>query len=270
MRLKNKVTLITGSARGIGQATAELFHREGAIVIVSDIRDEEGSALVEKMNTNAKYLHLDVRSEENWQTATEYITNKYGRLDVLVNNAGITGILESTGPWDAENSDLKSWDEVQRVNSTGVMLGCKYAIRLMKEKGGSIVNISSRSGMVGIPGAVAYASSKAAVRNHTKSVALHCAENGYKIRCNSIHPAAILTPMWDAMLGEGEQRKHMIKDIEYGIPMGHFGEPLDVAHGVLYLASDESKYVTGIELTIDGGILAGSEAKPGPGPHGGH
>lgn len=132
----------------------------------------------------------------------------------------------------------------------------------MKEKGGSIVNVSSRSGVVGIPGAVAYAWSKAAVRNHTKSVALHCAENGYKIRFNSVHPATIMTPMWDAMLGEGEQRQQIIEDVEFGIPLGHFGEPIDVVYGILYLASNESKYVTGTELTIDGGILAGSEAKP--------
>jgi 3(or 17)beta-hydroxysteroid dehydrogenase len=251
MRLKDKIALITGSARGIGQATAELFHKEGAIVILSDIRDEEGKSIAKKLKTNAEYLHLDVGDEENWLTVADYITKKYGRFDILINNAGITGFLESTGPWDAENSDLKSWDEVHRVNSTGVMLGCKYAIKLMKEKG-----------VVGIPGAVAYASSKAAVRNHTKSVALHCAEKGYKIRCNSVHPAAIMTPMWDAMLGEGEQRQQIIEVVISGIPMGHFGEPIDVAYGILYLASDESKYVTGIELTIDGGILAGSEAKP--------
>jgi len=262
VRLKNKIALITGSARGIGQATAELFHKEGAFIIVSDIRDEEGNNFVSELKTNVEYLHLDVGNEENWQTAENYIRNKFGRLDILVNNAGITGFLESSGPWDAENADLKSWEEVHRVNATGVMLGCKYAIQLMKDKGGSIVNISSRSGVVGIPGAVAYASSKAAVRNHTKSVALYCAEKGYKIRCNSVHPAAIMTPMWDAMLGEGEQRQQIIEDVEFGIPMGHFGEPIDVAYGILYLASDESKYVTGIELTIDGGILAGSEAKP--------
>ncbi len=262
MRLKGKIALITGSARGIGQATAELFHKEGAIVIISDIRDGEGKNLVDNLETNAEYLHLDVGNEENWLTTAEYIKNKFGRLDILVNNAGITGFLESSGPWDAENSDLKSWEEVHRINSTGVMLGCKYAIRIMKDKGGSIVNISSRSGVVGIPGAVAYASSKAAVRNHTKSVALYCAENGYKIRCNSVHPAAIMTPIWDDMLGEGEQRQQIIEEVEFGIPMGHFGEPIDVAYGILYLASDESKYVTGTELTIDGGILAGSEAKP--------
>jgi 3(or 17)beta-hydroxysteroid dehydrogenase len=262
MRLKDKIALITGSARGIGKSSAELFHKEGAIVIVSDIRDEEGSAVAERLRTNADYLHLDVGSEESWISAAAYITQKYGRLDILVNNAGITGFLETAGALDAENSDLKSWNEVHKVNATGVMLGCKYAIKLMKDKGGSIVNISSRSGIVGIPGAVAYASSKAAVRNHTKSVALFCTEKGYDIRCNSIHPAAIMTPMWDAVLGEGKQRQQAIDDIERGIPMGRFGEPIDVAYGILYLASDESTYVTGIELTIDGGILAGGDAKP--------
>jgi len=261
MRLSNKIALVSGSARGIGQSIVELFHKEGAIVIVSDIRDAEGESIAEKLGENAVYLHLDVGNEADWISASKYITEKYGRLDILVNNAGITGFLESDGPWDAEKSDLGSWEEVHRVNSTGVMLGCKYAIKLMKENGGSIVNISSRSGIVGIPGAVAYAASKAAVRNHSKSVALYCAEKGYKIRCNSVHPAAIMTPMWDAMLGEGDQRQKLIEDVEFGIPLGHFGEPLDVAYGVLYLSSDESKYVTGIELNIDGGILAGSEAK---------
>jgi NAD(P)-dependent dehydrogenase (short-subunit alcohol dehydrogenase family) len=262
MRLKNKIALITGSARGIGQATANLFHKEGATIIVSDIRDDEGQRFSKSLIGRCEYLHLDVKNESEWQIISDYIHNKFGRLDILVNNAGITGFLETKGPFDAENVDMESWEEIHRVNSNGVMLGCKYAIRLMNENGGSIVNISSRSGIVGIPGAVAYASSKAAVRNHTKSVALFCAEKGYNIRCNSIHPAAIMTPMWDAVLGEGEHRKKIIKDIEYGIPMGHFGEPMDVAYGILYLASDESKYVTGIELTIDGGILAGGAAKP--------
>lgn len=262
MRLENKIALITGSARGIGQATTELFHKEGATVIVSDILDNEGKALVQKLGKNAEYLHLDVGNEQDWFTVIDTITKTHGQIDILVNNAGVTGFLESQGPWDAENCDLKTWEEVHRVNSTGVMFGCRSAIKLMKKNGGSIVNISSRSGLVGIPGAVAYASSKAAVRNHTKSVALYCSENGYKIRCNSVHPAAIMTPMWDAMLGEGEERQKIIEDVEFGIPMGHFGEPMDVAYAILYLASDESKYVTGIELTIDGGILAGSEAKP--------
>jgi len=262
MRLQNKVVLITGAARGIGKATAELFHSEGAFVIITDILDDPGVKLSEVLGSNSEYKHLNVKYEEEWASITSWIMEKFGRLDVLVNNAGITGFLESKGPFDAEHCDLESWDEVHRVNSSSVMLGCKYAISMMKEKGGSIVNISSRSGIVGIPAAVAYAASKAAVRNHTKSVALYCADKGYNIRCNSIHPAAIMTPMWDMMLGEGEERAVFIKEIESGIPLGHFGEPLDVAYGALYLASEESKYVTGIELTIDGGILAGSEAKP--------
>ena len=261
MRLKDKIVLVTGSARGIGQRTAELFHQEGSIVLVSDIKDADGMLVASNLGSNSEYIHLDVGSEDDWIAATEYISMKYGRLDALVNNAGITGFLETKGPWDAENIELSTWNEVHKINSTGVMLGCKYGIKLMKENGGSIVNISSRSGIVGIPRAVAYASSKAAVRNHTKSVALYCAEKKYNIRCNSIHPAAIMTPMWETMLGTGAERNEIIKEIEEGIPLGHFGEPLDVAYGALYLVSDESKYLTGIELTIDGGILAGSEAR---------
>lgn len=261
-RLEHKVALITGAARGIGEATAELFHREGARVILTDIRDEAGRALAARLGDPAVYRTLDVRLEAHWRDMAGWIGERFGHLDILVNNAGITGFLETAGPFDAENADLDSWEEVHRVNATGVMLGCRMAIPLMKARGGSIVNMSSRSGVVGIPGAVAYASSKASVRNHTKSVALHCAEKGYRIRCNSIHPAAIMTPMWDAMLGEGMQREKIIRDVERGIPLGHFGEPMDVAWAALYLASDESKYVTGIELTVDGGILAGSEGKP--------
>lgn len=261
-RLENKTVLITGAARGIGRAISELFHSEGATVIITDIRDKEGLIFSKTLIGRNEYLHLDVKNENEWEKATEYILQKYGRLDILINNAGITGFLETKGPFDAEHVDLNSWLEVHKVNSTGVMLGCKYAIKLMKKKGGNIVNISSRSGIVGIPAAVAYASSKASVRNHTKSVALYCAEKKYKIRCNSIHPAAIMTPMWDDMLGEGDLRNQMISSVEKGIPMGSFGEAKDVAFGALYLASDESKYCTGIELTIDGGILAGSEASP--------
>ena len=259
MRLENKIALITGAAQGIGQAIATLFSQEGATVILTDIQDEKGKAVAKELN--AEYVHLDVGKEEDWKTATKYILKIYGKLDVLINNAGITGFMETSGPWDAENADLPTWEEVHRVNSTGTMLGCKYAIKLMRENKGSIVNISSRSGIVGIPNSVAYASSKAAVRNHTKSVALYCAEKGYRIRCNSIHPAAIMTPLWDAMLGKSKQREQFIKNIESGIPLKRFGSTKDVAYGALYLASDESKYVTGIELNIDGGILAGSQAR---------
>ena len=262
-RLNGKIALITGAARGIGQATAELFSAEGALVIISDINDSQGEALAAKIGSNARYIHLDVSQEAEWKQVSELIQAQYGRLDILVNNAGITGFLESSGPHDPEHLDLESWSLVHKTNLDGVALGCKYAIKLMKtSSSASIVNISSRSGIVGIPAAVAYASSKAGVRNHTKSVALYCADQAYPIRCNSIHPGAIYTPMWDAMLGEGEQRAAAIKEISSGVPMGVMGDAMDVAYAALYLASDESKYVTGIELNIDGGILAGSSAAP--------
>jgi len=262
-RLKGKIALVTGAARGIGQAIAEMFVANGAQVILSDINDTDGKQITQEIGVSAEYLHLDVGVEKDWQIAAKKISDKYGSLDILINNAGITGFFESSGPHDPENLDINSWHKVHQTNLDGVALGCKYAISLMKKsKSASIVNISSRSGIVGIPGAAAYASSKAAVRNHTKTVALYCAENGYKIRCNSIHPGAILTPMWDAMLGEGEARVDAIKTVAADVPLQTMGEPDDVAFAAVYLASDESKYITGIELNIDGGILAGSAATP--------
>jgi NAD(P)-dependent dehydrogenase (short-subunit alcohol dehydrogenase family) len=261
-RLKGKIALVTGAARGIGQAIAEMFAQSGAIVIVSDVNDS-GKTVAQNIGSNAEFYHLDVGIESQWQALAQHIKSKYGRLDILVNNAGITGFFETKGPHDPENLDLQSWHKVHQTNLDGVALGCKYAIGLMKKsQAASIVNISSRSGIVGIPAATAYASSKAAVRNHTKSVALYCAEQDYNIRCNSIHPGAILSPMWDAMLGEGEQRKQAIKAVAADVPLKTMGEPNDVAYAALFLASDESKYITGIELNIDGGILAGSSATP--------
>lgn len=210
-RLKNKVALVTGAARGIGQAIAELFAAEGARVIVTDILQAEGQAVADGIGKMAEFMDMDVGQEADWKRVSDYVADHYQGLDILVNNAGITGFLEAPGPFDPEHLDMDSWHNVLQTNLDGVALGCKYGIQLMKIAGtGSIVNISSRSGMVGIPAAAAYAASKAGVRNHTKSVALYCAEQAYPIRCNSIHPGAILTPMWDAMLGEGEQRNAAI------------------------------------------------------------
>lgn len=262
-RLKGKIALVTGAARGIGQAIAAMYAEQQATVILSDINDIDGEKVSSTIDGDSHYLHLDVAKESDWQKAHEVIKQKYGRLDILVNNAGITGFLESAGPHDPENLDLASWHTVHQTNLDGVALGCKYAISLMKKStAASIINISSRSGIVGIPGASAYASSKAAVRNHSKTVALYCAEQGYNIRCNSIHPGAILTPMWDAMLGEGEQREKAIESVAQDVPLKTMGDTNDVAYAAVYLASDESKYITGIELNIDGGILAGSAATP--------
>ena len=197
-----------------------------------------------------------------------------GRLDILVNNAGITGFEamergEAPPAHDPEHAGLEAWHAVLATNLDGVFLGCRAAIRAMRAHppagaGGSIINISSRSGLVGIPGAAAYAASKAAVRNHSKTVALYCAEQGLPIRCNSVHPAAVLTPMWDAMLGEPDdpQRRSREAAAVADTPLRRFGTPQEVAAAVLHLASDESAYTTGAEFVLDGGLLAGSAAAP--------
>jgi 3(or 17)beta-hydroxysteroid dehydrogenase len=191
-RLAGKVALITGTAQGIGKACAELFAKEGAFVFVTDINNDLGQRTALAIGPQARYLHLDVQNESDWDTIMRQIIKDKKHLDMLINNAGITGFQEGFGLQDPENASLDSWRKVHAVNSDGVFLGCQKAIQHMKQRKGSIVNISSRSGMVGIPGAAAYAASKAAVRNHTKSVTLYCCEKGYDIRCNSIHPAAIL------------------------------------------------------------------------------
>jgi len=262
-RLDGKVALITGAAQGIGKEIAQVFAKEGASVILSDIKDDLGAAVAKEIGGNALYLHQDVGQEGDWQKTISHIIDQYGKLDILVNNAGISGFEGELGPQDPENVSLKSWRAVNEVNSEGTFLGCKYAIGAMKNSSGcSIINMSSRSGIVGIPGAAPYAASKASIRNHTKTVALYCCQKGYSIRCNSIHPAAIRTPIWEPMLGTGPEREANMAAISEGIPMKKMGEPEDVAYAALFLASDESKYITGIELTIDGGILAGASATP--------
>ncbi len=183
---------------------------------------------------------------------------------MVVNNAGITGFEDGFVAHDPETAALADWRAVHAVNLDGTFLGCRYAIGAMKAKGeGAIVNISSRSGLVGIPLAAAYASSKAAIRNHTKTVALYCAQKGWRIRCNSIHPAAILTPMWEPMLGQGPDREARMAALVADTPLRRFGRPEEVAAIAMLLASDEAPYVTGSEFNIDGGLLAGSAASPG-------
>jgi NAD(P)-dependent dehydrogenase (short-subunit alcohol dehydrogenase family) len=263
LRLSGKIALVTGAARGIGAAIGEAFVAEGARAWLTDVLDAEGSAVAAKLGSQATYRHLDVREEREWTMVMDEILAVDGRLDVLVNNAGITGFERGAEPHDPENASLDSWRAVHRTNLDGVFLGCKHAVRAMRARGaGSIVNISSRSGQVGIPGAAAYASSKAAVRNHTKTVALYCAEQGLQIRCNAILPAAVLTPMWEPMLGDGLERERNMADIVADTPLRRFADPCEVAALAVLLASDEATYMTGSELTIDGGLLAGSAARP--------
>ena len=259
-KMQGKIALITGASRGIGESIARRFIAEGAIVYLTDIDDELGSRVAEELGSNAIYLRLDVREESNWATAMAKVASKHNALHVVVNNAGITGFERGATAHDPENAALTDWHDVHRTNLDGVFLGCKHAIRTMRATAsrGSIINISSRSGLVGIPAAAAYASSKAAVRNHTKSVALYCAQQGLNIRCNSIHPAAILTPMWEPMLGTGDDREARMSAFVQDCPMRRFGAPEEVAAVALLLAGDDACYMNGSELNIDGGLLAGA------------
>lgn len=262
-RLESKVALITGAARGIGEAIARALVAEGARVLVTDIRDDAGAEVAASLGNAAEYRRLDVREEADWIDATDAAVERWGRLDVVVNNAGITGFEEGPGTHDPEHASLEDWRAVHRTNLDGVFLGCKHAIRVMRVNvAGAIVNISSRSGLVGIPAAAAYASSKAAVRNHTKTVALYCAGQGLNIRCNSVHPAAVLTPIWEPMLGDGPDREERMRALTADTPLKRFGTPEEVAAVVVLLSSDEAAYMTGSEINIDGGLLAGSAATP--------
>lgn len=256
--LKGKTCVVTGGAQGIGRAIAERFHAEGGIVILTDIAVETGRTTAAEIG--CRFEPLDVREEADWAA----LAARVPVADVVVNNAGVTGFEAGPVAHDPEHASLADWRAVHRVNLDGTFLGCRYAIGAMKGCGaGSIINISSRSGMVGIPLAAAYASSKAAIRNHSKSVALYCAQQGWRIRCNSIHPAAILTPMWEPMLGNGPEREARMQALVADTPLKRFGTAEEVAAIALMLAGDEAGYITGAEFTVDGGLLAGSAASPG-------
>ena len=246
-RLEGNVALISGAARGQGEAEARLFANEGAKVVFGDILDMEGEKVEAEINETggeAKYIHLDVSNESEWETAVKESVNSYGKLDILVNNAGI-----SIGK-NVEETTLEEWDLVQAVNSKGVFLGTKAAIPAMRESGGgSIVNISSIAGLVGIASAP-YVASKGAVRLLTKSTAVQYGPEN--IRCNSVHPGFIETEMIRGILSDSEERAKRLAIT----PLGIFASAHDIALAVLFLASDESRYMTGSELVIDGGITA--------------
>jgi 3(or 17)beta-hydroxysteroid dehydrogenase len=252
MRLQNKVALVTGAGNGIGAATATRFAEEGALVIVTDINGESAESVAAQINGNggrAEARTQDVTDEALWNTLVSDIAATHGGLDVLVNNAGIAI------PGNAEDTSLEDWRKTQAINGESVFMGTRAAVAVMKARGGSIINISSIEGIVGEPNATAYNYSKGGVRIFTKSAALHCAAEGYPIRINSVHPGFILTAMVEngiAALPE-EQSQVMYERLMREIPLGAMGEPLDIANGCLFLASQESKYMTGSELIIDGG-----------------
>ena len=250
-RLEWKTALVTGAASGIGLQTSIRLAEEGARVMMTDINLEEGLQQAEKLGANAAFLKLDITEEEEWISVLDETVKLFGRLDILVNSAGMVLIA------DVEQITLEDWRKVHAVNLDGTFLGCKHGVRVMKEFGaGSIINLSSVSGMIGGFNLAAYNSSKGAVRMLTKSVALHCARAGYGIRCNSIHPTFIETPMLESMIRDSRDPEKARQTLVRQVPLRRIGKPDDVANMIVYLASDESTFVTGTEMVIDGGVIA--------------
>jgi 3(or 17)beta-hydroxysteroid dehydrogenase len=248
-RVAGKVVLVTGAGSGIGRATATLLAAEGATVIVTDINRAGGLATVQQIGGNARFEEQDTSREADWKRIIDDILAREGRLDGLVNNAGILGPYPAT----FETETLEQWRRTLAVNVEGVFLGCKHGVPAIRQSGGgSIVNLSSLAAFLGTPNLSAYGASKGAVRQFTKTVAIDCARKGYKVRCNSVHPGVILTPMGEGILSSATARERTRKSI----PIGDFGAPEDIAYGILYLISDESRFVTGAELVIDGGMNA--------------
>ena len=250
-RLEGKTALVTGAASGIGLQTSIRLAEEGARVMMTDINLEKVRQQAEKIDANATFLKLDITEEEEWISVLDETVKRFDRLDILVNSAGMVLIA------DVEQITLEDWRKVHAVNLDGTFLGCKHGVRVMKEFGaGSIINLSSVSGIIGGFNLAAYNSSKGAVRMLTKSVALHCARAGYGIRCNSIHPTFIETPMLESMILDSPDPEKARQTLVRQVPLRRIGKPEDVANMIVYLASDESTFVTGTEMVIDGGVIA--------------
>ncbi len=254
-RLDGKIALITGAASGFGAATGKVFAREGAKVVLTDKNEGGVQAVAREIGNAATALAHDVRLEDDWKRVVDETLSMHGRLDILMNNAGVMG---TGAAQDIEHMSLDEWKFVNEVNSDGVFLGCRAVIQAMKESGGgSIVNISSTAGFRATPGIAAYGASKGAVRQLTKSVAAYCGRQGYNIRCNSIHPGMVRTPLGEAVLSYYGELEETAKKRTTTVPLGRLGEVEDVANAALFLASDESRYINSAELVIDGGMLGG-------------
>jgi len=251
-RVDGKMAMVTGAASGLGAATAHLLAAEGAAVVAADINLPGAEAVAGAINADrpgrACAVELDVTSETGWQRALDAAVAFLGGLNILVNNAGIGG----SAPVEEETFD--NWKKIQSVDLDSVFLGCKYALGHMKaHQPGSIVNISSIAGLIAGHNMGAYNAAKAGVWLFSKSVALHCAKRGYDIRSNSVHPTFIRTPILEDLLARADDAE---TKLARQVPLGRIGEPQDVAYAVLYLASDESRFVTGSEIKVDGGISA--------------
>ncbi|MDF1760127.1 MAG: SDR family oxidoreductase [Coxiellaceae bacterium] len=258
----NKTCLITGGTQSIGKATASMLHSLGSNVIITGRKSQQqGESIANDIGSNCQYITLDVTNTNHWQSLADTLNQSKRRLDIVVNNAGIE-YANNADPaqQNPEVCSLDDWQAVFATNVDGLLLGCQFAIKQLKPHGGAIVNIGSRSGLVGIPASAAYAASKAAVTNLTKSVALHCVNNHYNIRCNIIHPAAIDTHMWDKELGCDDLRDKRKADFAKNIPMGRMGTSDEIAQAVIFFASDNASFITGTELIVDGGIMAGTAA----------
>ncbi len=243
-RLDKKVAIITGGVKGFGLAMAKLFVKEGAKVVITDVDDKHADeAIAEIGQADATFIKQDVSQEAGWEPVFKHAVEKFGTVNVLVNNAGILSFN------DAETIDLETWHKILSIDLDGVMLGTKYAIKYMKENGGSIVNMSSIAGLIGISNLYAYNAAKGGVRMITKSAALYCAEKHYAIRVNSVHPGYAHTPMVDAY-------PELRQQLESLHPMQRLGTAEEIANAALYLASDESSFSTGSELVVDGGYTA--------------
>ena len=252
-RVSGKIALVTGSGMGLGRATSLLLAKEGATLFCTDISPEHGEETVQMIRDaggTADFMRHDVSSVADWEAVAAAVEKRHGHLEVLVNNAGIAIAA------NIETTTMEQWHKTMAINSDGVFLGCKHAVALMKKnKKGSIINLSSIDGIIGEAELAAYCASKGAVRTLTKSVAVHCGEQGYGIRCNSIHPGYIWTPQTENYLRDlGKLESEKAKALSRH-PIGYLGEPNDIAYMVLYLASDESKFVTGSEMIVDGGYL---------------
>jgi 3(or 17)beta-hydroxysteroid dehydrogenase len=250
-RVRGKVALVTGGASGIGLATANLLLDEGAKVVLTDRGESLSNSAAADLAQRASLRALDVTREEEWIAVADGVASEFGTIDILVNNAGVA-LLK-----DIEATTLAEWRDLMAVNLDGAFLGCKHAVRIMKDRrGGSIVNMSSVAGMVGNGNLAAYCASKGGVRLLTKSVALHCARKGYAIRCNSVHPSFVETPMLRGMIAVARDPNKMAANCTSAAPLGRLAQPVEVARTILFLASDESSFTTGAEMVVDGGLTA--------------